>query len=98
MAQANVYTSVTAQSWYTDKCRIATGATAVTYNVNIQYPTAIGNIFSAASSIPPYSTQDIFVGVGNELTISGANFTAQEVGTTTSGKYGVRDTGGTLPF
>ena len=90
MSQANVYTSVSAQAWYTDKCRIATGNTSVTYNVNIQYPSATGNLFSAETTVPAYSAQDVWVGAGNQLTISGSNFTAQEVGTTTSGQYAVR--------
>lgn len=91
MAQANVYTSVSAQTWYTDRCRISTGNTAVTYNVNMITGTpTTGNIFSAETSIPPYNLQDVWVGVGNQITISGANFTAQEIGTQTSGKRAVR--------
>lgn len=97
MSQANVYTTVSSVAWNTDKCLISTGATAVTYNVNILYPTATGNLFSADPSVPPYSNQTIFVGVGNELTITGADFTAQEQGTTTSGRYSVRNTNGVLP-
>jgi len=87
MAQANVYTAASALAWQTDKVRISTGATSVTYNVNILYPSfgAVGNIFSNAAVIPANSSQDVFVGVGNELTIAGANFTAQEVGTASSG-------------
>jgi len=88
---ANVYTSVSSQSWNTDKCRIATGNTAVTYNVNIVYGTpGTGNLFSNAVSIPSNWSSDVWVGVGNELTITGANFTAQEVGTTSSGQLAVR--------
>jgi hypothetical protein len=90
MAQANVYTTVSDQTWYTDKCRISTGATAVTYNVNLIYPSAAGNLFSAASQIPPQSLQDVYVGVGNKITISGSNYTAQEIGTRSSGQLGVQ--------
>ncbi len=97
MSQANVYTTVSDQAWYTDRCLISTGNTAVTYNVDIVYPTATGNLFSAAPAVPPYSNQSIFVGVGNKLTVSGSNFTAQEQGTTTSGSHSVRDTNGVLP-
>lgn len=87
MAQANVYTSVSAQAWYTDKCRISTGSSAVTYNVNILYPSIgnAGNLFSNAASIPADSSVDVFVGVGNQLTITGSDFTAEELGTQTSG-------------
>jgi len=87
MAQANVYTAATSLAWQTDKCRISTGTTSVTYNVNILYPSfgSTGNIFSNAAVVPANSSSDVFVGVGNELTISGSNFTAQELGTVSSG-------------
>lgn len=90
MAQANVYTTASAQTWYTDKARIATSTTPVTFNVNILYPSAVGNLYSAATTVPANSHMDVFVGVGNQLTIAGANFTAQELGTTSSGSYSVR--------
>ena len=90
MAQANVYTSVSAQAWYTDKCRISTGNTAVTFQVNMVTGTPdTGNLYSNAVSIPAYTSSDVWVGVGNQITITGANFTAQEVGTTTSGNAAV---------
>lgn len=91
MAQANVFTTVSAVAWATDKCRISTGNTAVTYNVNIVYGTpTTGNIYSNAASIPSNWSSDVWVGVGNQLTITGANFTAQELGTTSSGKNAVK--------
>jgi hypothetical protein len=90
MAQANVYTTASAQAWYTDKARISTGTNSVSYNVNIIYPSAIGNIFSNAAIIPANSYEDVFVGVGNELTLIGGNCTVQELGTTSSGSYAVR--------
>jgi hypothetical protein len=92
MSQANVYTSVANAVWYTDKASISTGNTAVTFNV---YATAlgslapVGNIYSNAVSIPANSTQEIYVGVGNNLTVTGANFTAQELGTASSAQAGV---------
>ena len=91
MSQSNVYTTVSALAWATDKCRIATGNTAVTYNVNMITGTPdTGNIFSNAVSIPAYAASDVWVGVGNQLTIIGSNFTAQEVGTQSSGSHSVR--------
>ncbi len=36
MSQANVYTSASAQTWYTDKARISTGNTAVTFQVEAE--------------------------------------------------------------
>ena len=92
MSQANVYTSVAKAQWYTDKASISTGNTAVTFNL---YATAlgtvaaVGNIYSNAVSIPASSTQEIYVGVGNRLTVIGANFTAQELGTASSAQAGV---------
>ena len=90
MSQANVYTTVSAQAWYTDKARIATGTSPVTYNVDIIYPSAIGNLYGNATTVSANSMTDVFVGVGNKLTITGSGFTAQEVGTTSSGSYSVR--------
>lgn len=90
MAQANVYTSVSAQAWYTDKARIATGTSPVTFNVDILYPSAIGNLYGNATTVPANSALDVFVGVGNKLTVTGSGFTAQEVGTASSGLNSVR--------
>jgi len=89
MAQANVFTQVASVAWATDKCRITTSNTVVTYQVNIVYPTASGNLFSVPAAIPADSSIDVYVGTGNELTITGDNFTAQEIGTSSSGSAGV---------
>jgi len=35
MSQANVYTTVGNATWYTDKCEIVTGNSAVTYNIYV---------------------------------------------------------------
>ena len=87
-SQANVYTSVSAQAWYTDKAMISTGNTAVTYNVAL-YPGFSNTIYSNAVSVPAYKQEYVYVGVGNKLTITGANFTAAEAGTASSGTAGV---------
>ena len=98
MAQANVYTSASAQAWYTDKARISTGSNTVTFQVEAvqltyQTPatgnwanagTVVGNIYSNAVAVPANSRQDIYVGVGNKLTILGGNVTIQELGTRSS--------------
>jgi hypothetical protein len=92
MSQANVYTSAANVAWYTDKASISTGNTAVTFNVYataLGSAAAVGNIYSNAVSIPASSTQEIYVGVGNNLTITGANFTVQEIGTASSAQAGV---------
>ena len=91
MSQANVYVSPTAQVWYTDKARIATSE-ACAYQVNIVTGTpTTGNLFSAPAGIPANWSSDVWVGVGNELTVTG-NCTATEIGTTSSGAVSVRNT------
>jgi hypothetical protein len=92
MPQANVYTSAANAQWYTDKASISTGNTAVTFNVfatALGTVAAVGNIYSNAVSVPASSTQEIYVGVGNLLTVVGANFTIQEIGTASSAQAGV---------
>jgi len=107
MAQANVYTSASAQAWYTDKARISTGSNTVTFQVEAvqltyQNPatgnwanagTVVGNIYSNAVSVPANSRQDIYVGVGNKLTVVGGNVTIQEIGTRTSATAGSNGVG-----
>ena len=88
---ANVYTSLSNAIWYTDKCSISTGNTAVTYQV---YATALGsapaagNIYSGPPEVGPESVKQIYVGVGNYITITGSNYTAQELGGQTSAQAG----------
>jgi len=102
MSSANVYTSVANATWYTDRASISTGNTAVTYNVYemalvainangqpITAQAAAGNIYSNAVAIPANAVKEVYVGSGNKLTITGSNFTAQEIGTATSATYGV---------
>ena len=107
MPQANVYTSASAQAWFTDKARISTGSNTVTFQVEAvqltyQNPgtgnwanagTAVGNIYSNAVSVPANSRQDIYVGVGNKLTIAGGNVTIQELGTASSATAGENGVG-----
>ena len=107
MSQANVYTSVTSQAWYTDKARITTGNTAVTFQVEAVQLTyidpgtgqvsnvgnAAGNIYSNPASVQANGYRDIYVGVGNRLTIVGSNYTAQELGTASSATAGSKGVG-----
>ena len=101
-ATANVYTSLSNVTWQTDRVSISTGNTAVTYNVYLVALTyndtdgnvltsqaALGNLFSNAVSIPASTSQEVYVGVGNKLTIIGSNYTAQEIGTASSATAGV---------
>ena len=78
-SQANVYTSCTAQSWFTEKARISTGSTTVTFQVLLS-PGFSDTIYSAALQIPANTVFDTYVGIGNKVTIVGANFTAEETG------------------
>jgi hypothetical protein len=88
-SQANVYTAVANVVWQTDKCMISTGNTAVTYRVDLA-PSFANTIYSNAVSIPAYENTWVYVGVGNQLTITGSNFTAAEAGTASSGTAGVQ--------
>lgn len=94
---ANVYTSASNTTIYTDKVRIAAGTSPVTYQVYVLYPTETGNVYSAPTSVPANNYVDVWVGVGNKLTVSGT-CTITEMGTTTSGKYAVQNSNGILPF
>ena len=158
MSQANVYSTVANARWYTDKCEIVAGNTAVTYNIyQVALPPQItfsgttanlstvittsaamslpagsaisgtgipdgativsqvpfvsvtlsanatanatsvftvttpsnGNMYSNAPQVSSNGRQQIFVGAGNYLTITGANFTARELGTASSATAGV---------
>ena len=92
MSQANVYTSLANATVYTDKLRISTGSSGVTYQVYampLGTADAVGNIYSAPIQIPAATTRDVYSGAGNKITISGTGFTAEELGTASSAQYGV---------
>jgi hypothetical protein len=89
---ANVYTSLANATVYTDKLRVSTGNTAVTYQVYavaLGTANAVGNLYSAAISVPANSSQDLYAGAGNHVTITGSNWTALELGTASSATAGV---------
>lgn len=68
---------------------ISTNATA-NASTTVQITKApVGNLYSAAPQVAANSRQQIYVGAGNYLTITGANFTARELGTRSSAVYGV---------
>jgi hypothetical protein len=84
---ANVYTTLANATVYTDKLSIATGNTAVTYNVYavaLGAAAAVGNLYSAAVQVPANSTVEIYSGAGNKVTVTGSNWTATELGTASS--------------
>lgn len=100
MSQANVVSSAANITWYTDKAEIVALDNAVTYQVyavglttpygnGVTYTAnAAGNIWSNAVSVAANSTVQIYVGAGNQLTITGT-FTAAELGTASSATAGV---------
>jgi hypothetical protein len=93
-SQSTVYSGAIADTvWTTDKAKISTGTNSVTAQVKLTgkpYENT-DTIWSAAIVIPANSVRYIYVGVGNELTIVGANGTAAEYGTASSANAGVMD-------
>jgi hypothetical protein len=93
---ANVYTNLSNATVYTDKLQITTAANTVTYQA---YATALGtaapggNIYSAPISIPANTIFEVYSGAGNKVTVTGAPFTALELGTASSAQSGVIGTG-----
>ena len=84
---ANVYTTLANAVVYTDKLRVSTGNTSVTYQVyavGLGGAAAVGNIYSAPIQIPADTTRDVYSGAGNRVTITGSNWTALELGTASS--------------
>jgi hypothetical protein len=93
--QANVYNgAITNVVWQTDKARIGTGTNSVTFQVNIANLANAGatgdTIYSNAVVVPANSNKDMFVGVGNFVTVAGGNASIQELGTASSGKDSVQ--------
>jgi hypothetical protein len=95
---ANVYTTLSNATVYTDKISIATGNTAVTFNVYavaLGTANAVGNLYSAAVQVPANSVFETYSGAGNKVTITGANWTATELGTASSATAGIYNAAGT---
>jgi len=89
--------------WTTDKAQINSESNNVTYQVNVQQltyiqangvpanatmSTATGNLYANAVSVPNGTIQEIYVGVGNYLILTGTNFTAVALGTASSATAG----------
>lgn len=94
---ANVYTSLANATVYTDKLSIATGNTAVTYQVYaVALGTAdpVGNLYSAAIQIPANTVFETYSGAGNKVTVTGSNWTATELGTASSATAGIYNAAG----
>jgi hypothetical protein len=89
---ANVYTTLSNATVYTDKLQITTGNTAVTcqvYAVALGTANAVGNLYSVAINIPANTVYETYSGAGNKVTITGSNWTALELGTASSATAGV---------
>ena len=89
---ANVYTTLSNTTVYTDKLQINTGANAVTYQVYataLGSAAAVGNIYSAPITIPANAVFEAYSGAGNKVTVVGTPFTALELGTASSAQAGV---------
>ena len=71
---------------------ISAAATANGTNSFTVTPPANGNLYSAAPQLGANSRQQIFVGAGNYLTITGSGFTARELGTASSATAGTLGT------
>jgi hypothetical protein len=90
--------------WTTDKAQINSESNNVTYQVNVQQltfiqangvpanatmSTATGNLYANAVSVPNGTIQEIYVGAGNYLILTGTNFTAVALGTASSATAGL---------
>ena len=96
MSQANVISSAANVTWYTDKAEIVALDGAVTYQIYataLGTANAVGNLYSNAVAIGANTRQQIYVGAGNKITITGT-FTARELGTTSSAQEGVYNAAG----
>lgn len=103
MSQITVYNgdvgnSVQGETAITDKLRISTTNSEVVYQVYataLGTANAVGNIYSSMPLVPPNSSKDVYVGVGNQFWLSavgnviGGNFTATAIGTASSAQAGV---------
>jgi hypothetical protein len=89
---ANVYTTLSNTTVYTDKLQITTGNTAVTcqvYAVALGTAAAAGNLYSAPINVPANTVFETYSGAGNKVTVTGSNWTALELGTASSATAGV---------
>jgi hypothetical protein len=90
-----VYSGAIANTvWTTDKARISTGTNSVTAQIKLAgKPTSNASVtlYDNPIVIPANAVVDIYVGVGNQLTIVGGNGTAAEYGTASSANSGVYD-------
>jgi len=84
--------------WTTDKAEINSESNNVTYQVNVTAlgtANAVGNLYANTVSVPNGTIQEIYVGAGNYLIMTGTNFTVRALGTRSSAQYSVFNSAGT---
>ena len=90
---ANVYTTLSNTTVYTDKLEISTStanAWLQVYAVALGTANAVGNLYSVPVNIPANTVYQTYSGSGNKVTVtSTAPFTATELGTASSATSGV---------
>jgi hypothetical protein len=90
---ANVYTSLSNATVYTDRLEISTNAANAwlqVYAVSLGTANAAGNLYSSPINIPANTVYQTYVGAGNKVTIiCTGTFTALELGTASSATSGV---------
>ena len=103
MAAVQVVNATGNVAWTTDKVKITTAAANVTFQVSLTQTTwiqangvpantsmATGNLYANSIVVPANSAQQYYVGVGNYLNIlTGSGFSAEALGTQSSGTAGV---------
>ena len=101
MAITSYAGAISDTAWTTDKARVTTGVNSVTFQVKLAgKPTSDANDFlynngtvtsSVPLIIPANSSLDLYVGVGNQVSVVGANGSCTELGTASSANAGVYD-------
>ena len=106
MAATQVVNAIGNVTWTTDKVQFTTTLSNVTFQVyavqltyiqangvpaNAAMSTSVGNLYANAIALPGNSSQEYYVGAGNQLNIlTGAGgFTAVAIGSATSSTAGV---------
>jgi len=83
--------------WTTDKAEIVAESADVTYQVNataLGNAAAKGNLYANVVSVAANTRQQIYVGAGNYLIITGTTFTARALGTQSSAQHSVFNSAG----
>ena len=83
--------------WTTDKAEINSESNNVTYQVfatALGTANAVGNLYANTVSVPNGTIQEIYVGSGNYLIMTGNNFTVRALGTQSSAQHSVFNSSG----